>query len=401
MIAAAQIARRESGVDGIQALACRIGERGRYPRPRPGRWHASCRPGRSVRRRRSGRLAPPRPGTGCPRPARRPMTGPARGSCRGTEAGQRHPGQSPPDPAGRVAARPPTRAPPARAAVSPRPAALLVPQGADAQHPLGGQVVSQVLQQRQRLPVSPVQVLQHEQAARPREKAHAAAAAPPHRGRPASRHRPRGTAAATRGPGGPARAGTDLVRRDPGEPACAASRRQGLGERPERRRHAAGRRASGQDHRNRSRAVAGGLANQPRLADPGFPGQQHACRRAPACAAARAACRLTGLLIPPDQYRTQHLAHIISIDGHGHKAHQEAPTDRRVTWLLRRAVTRSPAMKRLAQPRVKGSLVPPVSSTQMAFVWVYSRTASAPFSRPIPAGPCRRRARRARPPGRH
>jgi len=40
-----------------------------------------------------------------------------------------------------------------------------------------------------------------------------------------------------------------------------------------------------------------------------------------------------------------------------------------------------------AQPRVKGSRVPPVSSTQMALVWVYSCTASMPFSRPSPDRP--------------
>ena len=39
------------------------------------------------------------------------------------------------------------------------------------------------------------------------------------------------------------------------------------------------------------------------------------------------------------------------------------------------------------QPRVKGSRVPPVSSTQMALVWVYSCTASMPFSRPSPDRP--------------
>src|ERR1700733_15273649 len=39
------------------------------------------------------------------------------------------------------------------------------------------------------------------------------------------------------------------------------------------------------------------------------------------------------------------------------------------------------------QPRVKGSLVPPLSSTQIALVWVYSCTASMPFSRPSPLCP--------------
>ncbi len=38
-------------------------------------------------------------------------------------------------------------------------------------------------------------------------------------------------------------------------------------------------------------------------------------------------------------------------------------------------------------PSVKGSRVPPVSSTQMAFVTVYSCTASMPFSRPSPLRP--------------
>src|SRR4029077_16604975 len=41
----------------------------------------------------------------------------------------------------------------------------------------------------------------------------------------------------------------------------------------------------------------------------------------------------------------------------------------------------------LAHPRVKGSRVPPVSSTQMALVTVYSCTASMPFSRPSPLSP--------------
>src|SRR6266567_6208390 len=40
-----------------------------------------------------------------------------------------------------------------------------------------------------------------------------------------------------------------------------------------------------------------------------------------------------------------------------------------------------------AHPSVKGSRVPPVSSTQMALVWVYSCTASMPFSRPRPESP--------------
>ncbi len=46
-----------------------------------------------------------------------------------------------------------------------------------------------------------------------------------------------------------------------------------------------------------------------------------------------------------------------------------------------------PARRGLAQPSVKGSRVPPVSSTQMAFVTVYSCTASMPFSRPRPESP--------------
>ena len=48
-------------------------------------------------------------------------------------------------------------------------AALLIsglPEGDEAQHPFGGQVVGEVLEQRQRLPVGPVQVLQGEHAAR-------------------------------------------------------------------------------------------------------------------------------------------------------------------------------------------------------------------------------------------
>ena len=40
-----------------------------------------------------------------------------------------------------------------------------------------------------------------------------------------------------------------------------------------------------------------------------------------------------------------------------------------------------------AHPRVNGSRVPPVSSTQMALVAVYSCTASMPFSRPSPHSP--------------
>ena len=40
-----------------------------------------------------------------------------------------------------------------------------VPEGGDAQYPFGRQVVGQVLEQRQRLPVGPVQVLQDEHAA--------------------------------------------------------------------------------------------------------------------------------------------------------------------------------------------------------------------------------------------
>src|SRR5260370_5738978 len=41
----------------------------------------------------------------------------------------------------------------------------------------------------------------------------------------------------------------------------------------------------------------------------------------------------------------------------------------------------------LVHPSVKGSRVPPVSSTQIALVWVYSCTASMPFSRPRPDKP--------------
>jgi hypothetical protein len=40
-----------------------------------------------------------------------------------------------------------------------------VPEGGDTQHPFGRQVVGQVLEQRQRLPVGPVQVLEDEHAA--------------------------------------------------------------------------------------------------------------------------------------------------------------------------------------------------------------------------------------------
>ena len=40
-----------------------------------------------------------------------------------------------------------------------------------------------------------------------------------------------------------------------------------------------------------------------------------------------------------------------------------------------------------SQPRVKGSRAWPDSSTQMALVSVYSRMASAPFSRPMPLAP--------------
>jgi hypothetical protein len=54
------------------------------------------------------------------------------------------------------------------------------------------------------------------------------------------------------------------------------------------------------------------------------------------------------------------------------------------------AITAPPETRDLStssQPRVKGSRVCPDSSTQMALVSVYSRMASAPFSRPMPLAP--------------
>ena len=43
-------------------------------------------------------------------------------------------------------------------------------------------------------------------------------------------------------------------------------------------------------------------------------------------------------------------------------------------------------MSEVSQPRVKGSRVPPLSSTQTDLFSRYSSTASMPFSRPSPDG---------------
>ena len=153
-------------------------------------------------------------------------------------------------------------------------AALLVAQGAEAEHPLRGEVVGQVLQQRQRLPVGPVQVLEHEQAPGIRGQH---AQQPQHRlaqvdqrlvARGRLRLPPLGNQPAQRGPER-VQFGADR------EPARAPGRHQRLGERPERRRDAPGHRPPGQDREPARAGRAGGLADQPRLPDPGFAGQQH------------------------------------------------------------------------------------------------------------------------------
>ena len=193
-------------------------------------------------------------------------------------------------------------------------AALLIsglPEGDEAQHPFGGQVVGEVLEQRQRLPVGPVQVLQGEHAARLRGQG---AQQPQYRlaeedRRLLPRHRLRWPPLGNQPSQYRAERAEFLAGR---QAARSPGRGQRLGERPERRGRASGHGPPGQDGQAVLARRARDLPDQPRLADPGLAGQEHRA------AAARSGRRQggpqpTGLVVPPDQYRAQHLWHRISI----------------------------------------------------------------------------------------
>ena len=193
-------------------------------------------------------------------------------------------------------------------------AALLIsglPEGGEAQHPFGGQVVGEVLQQRQRLLVGPVQILQDEHAAGLRGQG---AQQPQYRlaekdRRLLPRHRLRWPPLGNQPPQHRPERAEFLAGR---QAARSPGRGQRLGERPERRGRAAGHGPAGQDRQAALARCARDLPDQPRLTDTGLAGQEHRA------AAARSGRRQggpqpAGFLVPPDQDRAQHLRHRISI----------------------------------------------------------------------------------------
>jgi len=100
------------------------------------------------------------------------------------------------------------------------------------------------------------------------------------------------------------------------EPPRPPGRHQRLGERPERRRDAPGHRPPGQDREPVGAGRARDLPDQPRLPDPGFPGQQNRAA-VPRLRRRQGSLQMAGLLIPPHQHRAQHLPHMTSIGSHG------------------------------------------------------------------------------------
>ena len=296
-------------VDGVEPPPYRVGERARDP----GRGQVTCLPGAIPLGQRPFRdqaredlldqewdaLGP----FGDKRLDRARQVG-------GAHAGQGHPAhRRRVQPAQRQHGRGPAGF--QRAGQAGRAAAFLVAQGAEAEHPLGRQVVGQVLKQGQRLQVGPVQVLQHEQAPglggehaqQPQHRlaeddqgfiAGRALRRPPLRYQPPER--------------GPERIQVCAVR----QAACPPGRHQRLGEGPERRGHAAGHRPPGQHDQAARLRRARGLADQPRLPDPGFAGQEHdtaaACLRPD-----QGGLQVAGLVIPRHQHGAQHLPHRISI----------------------------------------------------------------------------------------
>ena len=189
--------------------------------------------------------------------------------------------------------------------------AAFLPEGGETQHPFGGQVVGEVLQQRQRLLVGPVQVLQHEHAAglRSQDAQQAQDRLAEEDRRLLPRHRLRWPPLGNQPPQHrPERAEFLAGRQAPRSPG----RGQRLGERPERRGRAAGHGPAGQDGQAALARRAHDLPDQPRLADAGLSGQEH---RAAASRPGRGqgGPQPAGFLVPPDQDRAQHLRHRISI----------------------------------------------------------------------------------------
>ena len=193
-------------------------------------------------------------------------------------------------------------------------AAFLDParEGGEAQHPFGGQVVGEVLEQRQRLLVGPVQVLQDEHAAGLRGQG---AQQPQYRlaeedRRLLPRHRLRRPPLGNQPP--QHRAGTGRVPRWPAGAPLARPRsapRRTAGTAWARRRPRPGR----PGRSGRSRAAVRAISRTSRdLPMTGLAGQEHRA------AAARPGRRQggpqpAGFLVPPDQDRAQHLRHRISI----------------------------------------------------------------------------------------
>jgi hypothetical protein len=193
-------------------------------------------------------------------------------------------------------------------------AALLIsgfPEGGETQHPFGGQVVGEVLQQRQRLLVGPVQVLQDEHAAdlRSQDAQQAQYRLAEEDRRLLPRRRLRWPPLGNQPPQHRAERAEFLAgRQAPRSPG----RGQRLGERPERRGCAAGHGPAGQDGQAALARRAHDLPDQPRLTDTGLSGQEH---RAAATRPGRrqGGPQPAGFLVPPDQDRAQHLRHRISI----------------------------------------------------------------------------------------
>ena len=149
----------------------------------------------------------------------------------------------------------------------------LEPNGRDAQHALRDQVVGEILDHCQRLRVSPVQILEHEQAALPSGQD----AQEPHDSLGEVDHRVVGPGGTLRPPFGNQaceRRSKGLELPAGGNARCPHRGAQGFDERPVGDRAGAGHRAAA-DHGHAARPSGGlGRARQPRLADARFADQE-------------------------------------------------------------------------------------------------------------------------------
>jgi hypothetical protein len=184
------------------------------------------------------------------------------------------------------------------------------PAGGHAEHGLGGQIVAQVLHDRERVRVGPVQVFEHQQQAGapgepPQQLQHGLAA---HRCRVV-------TAAVTfrtadRGNHRPQRGQPRRQAGVVGKHALAQRLQQRLCHRPVRDAGAGGYGTAGKHRRPARPRLGGQFASQPGLADPRLAGEEHHRARAvPGCRERGPQPR--GLRIAADEHGTQQVRHQI------------------------------------------------------------------------------------------